>query len=501
MIRVPSSAPADNSTRDGAVALAARGWPVMPIKPRGKVPLTAHGVKDASTDERTILHWWDKWPDANVGVACGAPGPTVLDIDDLGSAGPVLKALEDVHAPTVATTRGRHVYFRGLNQSTITLPYGELRGQGSYVVAPPSIHPSGKEYVWLDAINGALPPVPPAIVGERKTAGAGEQPARARVPHGERHSHLKDLAVRLVRSGVTHPKTIERHLITEYEEVCDKQPPAEPKYFADMAGWAARTQIAQRERTSSTKPGDMPRPPGFDAPLADHRAYVAAAGGWAPHLDIVSVQRFGGRLVDAMLIYLTNGLVIDFARQGDITSRAAWAKTVIAGTNGLAAPRQLKDWELATVYRSLCVLAGAPAAQAEAEDHEELLADMLDLCDTVLGHNIQDAASIFTLVEILRGRAQWNPSNENSTARPALIIDSVTGDRYVRAGELQDYFRFRGAGIVTREFPGRMSMIGLERARLNGREPRRAERVQRRTNTALLYRLPRPDDEEVPSDD
>ena len=69
---------------EAALGYAAKGWRVFPLKPREKVPATAHGVKDATTDEATIRGWWGTWPDANVGYATGY-GVAVVDIDDLGS--------------------------------------------------------------------------------------------------------------------------------------------------------------------------------------------------------------------------------------------------------------------------------------------------------------------------------------------------------------------------------------------------------------------------------
>src|SRR3954469_23248854 len=103
--------PDPDATREAAQALAARGWPVMPVRVDGKDPLTPHGVKDATTDERTILHWFDKWPTANLAAATGAPGPTVLDVDDLDRGAKVLAELKQTRAPEVATARGRHLYF------------------------------------------------------------------------------------------------------------------------------------------------------------------------------------------------------------------------------------------------------------------------------------------------------------------------------------------------------------------------------------------------------
>lgn len=467
----------------------------MPVRPRSKEPLTRNGVKDATCDERTILHWWDRWPDANVGIACGAPGPTVLDIDNLDAGQQVLAQLADAQVPTVATTRGRHLYFRGNERGTIKLDYGELRGAGSYVLAPPSVHPSGKAYVWLAEPNGPLPDVPASIAAERVTAGAGEYQARSRVKHGERHDHLKDVAVRLVRAGITDVPTIERALRTEYESVCDPHPPARTDEFIKLARWAAKTSIAQRERerasddTEGKVSGGMPTPPGRDATLAEHRAYLAAAGGWQP-IDIAEVIRTGTRAIDSLEVRLTNGLVIEFPHQGDITTRGIWDRTVRLETNGIADPPQLKGWELGKVLNSLCILASAPPEIREAEELSDLFADFLALTEPVLGHTVTETVDCFKLIEAVRARAVWNPRDQGPN-RPALIVDRETSLEYVRAGELRDYLNFRGAGIAMSAMAGRMRRIGLARVDVNGREPADTDRtgVARQKAHIRLYRI------------
>jgi hypothetical protein len=69
------------SLRDAAHRYADAGWPVFPCQPGGKVPATRHGHLDATTSHAKIDRWWARTPDANVGIATGAPGPDVLDID------------------------------------------------------------------------------------------------------------------------------------------------------------------------------------------------------------------------------------------------------------------------------------------------------------------------------------------------------------------------------------------------------------------------------------
>lgn len=231
-----------------AQTLAAFGWPVMPVRAGAKIPLTKHGVKDATTDERTILHWFDKWPDANLAIATGAPGPAVLDIDDPVKGRHILERFSGIGAPEVATARGRHFYFRGTDAPTVVLEYGELRGRGSYVICPPSVHITGKQYVWLvEPSRRPLIEPPEFVVEHRMSAGKGQYEAVERVPHGQRHPYLKDFAVRLLRGGIVDADAIEWHLRAEFDRVCNPEPPPGPGYFANWARWAVTSDIAQRK--------------------------------------------------------------------------------------------------------------------------------------------------------------------------------------------------------------------------------------------------------------
>src|SRR3954447_22191634 len=73
---------------DDALAYAARGWPVFPLRPGEKVPLIAkaaggNGCHDATCDEAQIREWWGRRPAANIGLAAGAAF-WVLDVDYAG---------------------------------------------------------------------------------------------------------------------------------------------------------------------------------------------------------------------------------------------------------------------------------------------------------------------------------------------------------------------------------------------------------------------------------
>ena len=176
---------------DAALGYARRGWPVLPLEPNGKAPLVEHGVLDASKDPTVISEWWERWPDANIGIACGAvSGLVVLDID--GSDGELaLTDFGNPPSPVVLTSKGRHVYFehpgQAVKNAVAVRPSLDVRGDGGYVVAPPSVHWSGAVYQWDDdnALGLATPLAPlPSKLVKLVTAENGRRPTLQQRTHG-----------------------------------------------------------------------------------------------------------------------------------------------------------------------------------------------------------------------------------------------------------------------------------------------------------------------------
>jgi hypothetical protein len=144
---------------------AGEGIPVFPCKPGGKEPLTPRGFKDASTNPQQITAWWNRWPNANIGIPTGKrSGWLVVDVDNPAS----LDALEAKHGKLPATrthgtgSGGFHyllTYPAGehFGNSSGDLPKGiDIRGEGGYIIAPPSV--TTGPYKALNRLPLAAPP-------------------------------------------------------------------------------------------------------------------------------------------------------------------------------------------------------------------------------------------------------------------------------------------------------------------------------------------------------
>lgn len=178
-----------------AHAYAAAGYPVFPLLPRGKKPKEASDQPDvdgiivpkgrggfhrATCDLAKIARWWDRWPDANVGMATGqhrdditgelvAHPFDVLDVDPDDGGLQSLARLEAEYGPLPEATPRQRTGSGGLHylfasDGTVKNSAGDLapgidvRGSGGYIVVAPSIHPDTLEpYRWeVPLIGGVL---------------------------------------------------------------------------------------------------------------------------------------------------------------------------------------------------------------------------------------------------------------------------------------------------------------------------------------------------------
>ena len=261
----------ENKMMVAALDYAKRGWPVFPCHSPangtcscgkttcaspGKHPRVEHGLKGATTDPAIIRSWWVKWPAANVAIVTGAEsGLVVLDVDPDKGGTESLYDLQHRHGQLPPTPEnltgggGTHLFFQRpgipIKNSTGALGPGlDVRGDGGYIIAPPSLHVSGGVYEWDIEHNDHLvpPPMPPwllALVVD-KDAGDGHhtvEPIGEIIVEGQRNATLTSLAGSMRRRGMSE-KAILAALVAENRARC--RPPLGHDELAQIAASVAR---------------------------------------------------------------------------------------------------------------------------------------------------------------------------------------------------------------------------------------------------------------------
>lgn len=150
-----------------AVAYARAGLDVLALNPGGKTPhprLAPHGKDTATCDPDVVRDWWVQAPDANIGIR-PAEAIVVVDVDPRDGGARRLAALVAQHGPLSPTWTARtgggglHVWYRSPGPYRGRLAHGvDLKAHTGYVVAPPSLHASGRRYSWANALPIAAAP-------------------------------------------------------------------------------------------------------------------------------------------------------------------------------------------------------------------------------------------------------------------------------------------------------------------------------------------------------
>lgn len=243
-----------NHTLNSSLAYAGMGYAVLPIKERAKIPLVSHGLKDATTDERLIRAWWDRWPNANVAIRCDRLA--VIDIDP-GAIWPNEKLREAIRAVRPALQRtprgGWHIIFRLPDGKNWRPRAGRIAehvdtrcGPGCYLMVAPSVTEQG-QYRWIRPLRLAetLPPPPEILIqvldsledrSPSKPFHADPWSSCSDIPEGCRNTQLARLAGRLRYVGLDKQE-IENVLLTINSLRCRPPlPEAEVRRIAKSIG-------------------------------------------------------------------------------------------------------------------------------------------------------------------------------------------------------------------------------------------------------------------------
>jgi hypothetical protein len=229
-----------------ALGYRGRGWAVIPVGNDKRSLLKWAEFQHRRPTEHEVKSWFSQWPDAGVGIVCGrvSGGLVVMDVDPRHGGDDSLDELvrngHKLPDTPIARTGGggSHSYLR-CDGEVPTIPAilagVDLKGEGSYVVAPPSGHPSGGRYEWLispDMVE--LAPIPAwlmEMVQSRKAPGKTPLVLPPVVPAGERNATLFRLA-----AAMPPEKTV---VIRDVEVTFQPCPEAGPPDFT-IPWWGAK---------------------------------------------------------------------------------------------------------------------------------------------------------------------------------------------------------------------------------------------------------------------
>lgn len=220
------------SCHEWALWYASQGHPVFPLHTPtatgcscrqetcasiGKHPRVTGGLTQATTEATKLTRWWTQWPDANIGLRTGVTF-WALDIDPRKGGDSALHAWEQTHGTLPDTPHsltgggGEHLAFALPNHGAIhngvdLAPGIDVRGDGGYIVVPPSLHASGRTYCWdaaSDLEDAPLAQAPDWLLALcQDRASAAPMGPEATIPEGKRNETLSRMGYAMRKAGMS----------------------------------------------------------------------------------------------------------------------------------------------------------------------------------------------------------------------------------------------------------------------------------------------------------
>ncbi len=263
----------ENPLLSAALGYAGLGWPVFPVwwaangrcacgkadcQNPGKHPigkLAPNGRNSATTAPKVIKGWWGEYPKASIGIPTGPEsGLVVLDIDPRHGGDESKRKMERLGnfpiTPMVFTGgNGEHIHLQhpGNGQKIKSqaelggFPGIDLKGDGGYIVAPPSNHISGGQYSWKTGPDTPLAKIPDWLMGLLTQDDTSRRQSEAqegeKIHERKRNTTLISLAGSMRRRGMSL-EAIEAALLAENAARCD--PPLPEKEVLTIARSVSR---------------------------------------------------------------------------------------------------------------------------------------------------------------------------------------------------------------------------------------------------------------------
>ena len=255
------------SLADAALVNLREGFPIFPVD-RAKKPLVKwEPYQQRLPTEDQLKRWWQRWPGANIGMSTGRISRlVVVDCDSEEATRRFVDTYPEVQDTSQAETgRGRHFYFQweaGIRNDAGRI-LGEridVRGEGGFIILPPSIHSNGKTYQWMNEVDPSpLPRRLREVLTCRSSGGDRSQSEHVeRIQEGQRNDTLTSLGGTMRRKGMSG-EAVEAALLADNARRCD--PPLPETEVETIARSVARYEPAEEagSSVSASKGGSRAR--------------------------------------------------------------------------------------------------------------------------------------------------------------------------------------------------------------------------------------------------
>lgn len=190
-----------------------KGFSIIPVKGNKKPFIPWIELQERKATPEEINQWWKKWPSANIGIVTGRiSGIVVIDVDEPQGLEAIQEYIPDsLTIPTCKTPRdGQHLYFKApketMGNNSRVIPGCDFRGEGGYIIAPPSMNGKGQAYEWFDGLSLAEvepPPLPDQYISFVSKANH-ERPQLSttdhkKIPEGQRDEMLFHVSNSLIK--------------------------------------------------------------------------------------------------------------------------------------------------------------------------------------------------------------------------------------------------------------------------------------------------------------
>jgi len=314
------------TTLKEALAYCKLGLSVIPLKRDKRAYESWQKYQNEQATEQQIIKWWNMYPDANVGIVTGKISDLlVIDVDSREALQALKDHLSDVKTPVAVTPKGWHYYFRNSDnvKNMVKFIKGcDVRAEGGYVVAPPSVNDKGQFYKWRVSTEEVRPARLPGslmkLLDHDKQSKSPMREIMKGVADGERNVSAAKLAGMLFGRGM--PREFVLATLQGWNEKLSN-PPLEDREIRTVVDSIAKAEARKRQQQAKEilpeltiygqfNPTDLGNAERFAKQHGDKVKYDWTDGRWVawdgkrwnPHIGTETAIQLAGKTARSILI-------------------------------------------------------------------------------------------------------------------------------------------------------------------------------------------------------